>query len=383
MKSILTKIACVLALSVILFSCSKDETLRDTKVTEVKNIYEPVSGKSVVLQSSASASLYFEWEPAKAEDSGMVLYEIAFDKEGGDFSNPIYKMASDNNGGYNHATITHKILNKVAGLAGIEAGATGKVIWTVISSKGINEKKATVSNTLEITRLVGFTDIVSAYITGEATEGGAGLSDAVAMKLMPDGTFEAYTKLIAGKTYHFTDSKVGTPRTFYLDNGIIKEGANSITASKTGVYRIKLDFNVASSTFTEITNIQLYFCPTDAYLFSLDYQGKGVWKASSKPITFKQESWGKDERYKFKMTTVNAAGTTVDEWWGTPNTDSRPNASSPDSYYYLYQVDVLSFDRWDGKFKFATEMDGALADVSVLFQADKPYTHQIVKVGNQ
>lgn len=383
MKSIIFKSFWALALITLLFSCKKDETLRDTKVTEVKNLYEPTDNKAVVLQSVDGASVYFEWEPAKAEDSGMVLYELAFDKEGGDFSNPVYKMASDNNGAYNHATVTHKVLDKIFGLAGVEPGNSGKLIWTVISSKGINDLKSSVSRTLEVKRLVGFPDVIEAYLTGEATEGGADLANAIAMKSISTGVFEVYTKLTAGKTYHFVSSKTGTPRTFFVDNGIIKEGATSITAPKTAVYRIKLDFGVASSSYTEITDIQLYFCPTDQLWFSMPYVGNGVFKATSQPITFKQEGWGRDERYKFKMTTINAAGETVAEWWGTPNTDSRPSADSPASYYYIQQVDILSFDRWDGKFKFAGEMDMALADVSMIFQSDKPYTHEVKKVGNQ
>ena len=124
----------------------------------------------------------------------------------------------------------------------------------------------------------------------------------------------------------------------------------------------------------------MFFCPTNSYLFSMPYIGNGMFKASSQPITFKQEGWGRDERYKLKMTTINSAGDTVEEWWGTPNTDSRPNASSPASYYYLYPVNN---SQWDGKFKFAGEMDLALADVTAYFQAEIPYTHSIVKVGNQ
>jgi hypothetical protein len=361
-------------------SCQKDE-LSNTKVTAVKTLYEPTNGKSVVLQSSASASLYFEWEPAKAEDSGMVLYEVAFDKEGGDFSNPIYRMASDNNGGYNHATISHKQLNKIAAMAGIQSAATGKLIWTVFSSKGINDVKADESRTIELTRLAGFAEVpVDVYVTGEGSEGGTDLAKASIMKATANGEFEVYTKLTAGKTYFFTDAKVGSPRKFYTDKGLLKEGTTGSTVTKTGVYRVKLDFNVGSSIYTEITNIELFFCPTNAFLFSLDYQAKGEWKASSKPITFKQEGWGRDERYKFKMTTINSAGETVEEWLGTPNTDSRPTASSPASYYYLYPVDN---SQWNGKFKFAGEMDMALADVRVLLQADAPYTHEVKKVGNQ
>lgn len=380
MKSLLFKLTILVSLLVAFVGCD-DEDMKDTKVTAVKALYEPTNAKSVVLQSSASASLYFEWEPAKAEDSGMVLYEVAFDKEGGDFSAPVYRMAADNNGGYNHATLSHKQLNKIAGMAGIESAQTGKLIWTVFSSKGINDVKAEEVRTLEITRLAGFAEIpVDVFVTGEGSEGGTNLSKASIMKATAAGEFEVYTKLTAGKTYYFTDAKVGTPRKFYVENGLLKEGATTVTTSKTGVYRIKLDFNVGSAVYTEITDMQLFFCPTNSFLFSLDYIAAGAWKASSKPITFKQEGWGRDERYKIKMTTLNSAGETVDEWWGTPNTDSRPTSSSPASYYYLYPVDS---DQWNGKFKFAGEMDLALVDFSVLLQAENPYTHEVKKVGNQ
>ena len=381
MKTILLNLTILISFLFAFTGCNNDDELKDTHVTAVKTLYEPANGKSIVLQSSASASLYFEWEPAKAEDSGMVLYEVAFDKEGGDFSNPIYRMASDNTGGYNHATISHKQLNKIAGMAGIGSAETGKLIWTVFSSKGINDVKAEESRTLEITRLSGFADVpVDVFVTGEASEGGTDLTKARMMKAIANGEFEVYTKLTAGKSYNFVDAKVGSPRKFYVENGLLKEGTTSVNVAKTGVYRINLDFNVGSAVYTEITDFQLFFCPTNEFLFSCDYTENGIFKASSKPITFKQEGWGRDERYKFKMTTINAAGETVEEWWGTPNTDSRPNSSSPASYYYLYPVNN---SQWDGKFKFAGEMDMALVDVTAYFNADGEYTHSIVKVGDQ
>lgn len=381
MKSLLIKLTILASLMIAFVACNEDEELRDTKVTAVNSLYEPTDAKSVVLQSSASASVYFEWEPAKAEDSGMVLYEVAFDKEGGDFSAPIYKLASDNNGGYNHATLTHKQLNKIGAMAGIESAATGKLIWTVFSSKGINELKAAESRTLEITRLAGFADVpVDVFVTGEGSEGGTDLSNASVMKAVAIGEFEVYTKLTEGKAYYFTDAKVGTPRSFYVESGLVKEGTTTITATKTGVYRINLDFTVGSAVYTEITDMQLFFSPTNEFLFSLPYLANGEWKANSQPITFKQEGWGRDERYKIKMTTINSAGETVEEWWGTPNTDSRPNASSPASYFYLFPVNN---SQWDGKFKFAGELDMALVDMSVLLQAESPYTHSFTKVGEQ
>lgn len=381
MKTILLNLVIFSSLMLGFSACDDNDESVNLKVTAVKELYEPANGKTIVLQPSASASLYFEWEPARAADGGMVLYELAFDVEGGDFSTPIYRMPSDNNGGYHNATVSHALLNKICGFAGIESSATGKIIWTVFSTKGVNGVKAEGYRTLQITRLSGFAELpVDVYVTGEATEVGATLANAQVMKAVANGEFEIYTQLTAGKTYRFTDGKAGAPRQFYVDNGVLKEGNSECTVETTGVYRIKLDFNSGSSVYTRVTDIQLYFCPTDAFLFSTTYQGHGIWKAFNRPITFKQESWGRDERYKIMMTTVNSAGETVEEWWGTPNTDSRPNADSPASYYFLYPVDN---SQWNGKFKFASEMDNSLVDFTVFLQAENSYTHSIVKVGNQ
>ena len=65
-------------------ACNSDGEVRHLGVTAVKTLYAPDNGEAVVLQSSASASLYFEWEPALAEDGGAVLYELGFSLEGGD-----------------------------------------------------------------------------------------------------------------------------------------------------------------------------------------------------------------------------------------------------------------------------------------------------------
>ncbi|MDR2087342.1 MAG: SusE domain-containing protein, partial [Dysgonamonadaceae bacterium] len=225
-------------------SCNDDKEI-NLNVTPVKQLYEPTDGKSVELESSASAALYFEWEAAKAEDGGMVLYEVAFDRENGDFSNPVYRMASENNGGRNYLTITHKQLNKIAGMIGIGPAETGKLKWTVFSSKGVNEVKAEVARTLEIKRLQGFDEIpVDLYIAGEASEGGATLADAPLFKMVNPGEFEIYTQLTAGKTFYFVDGKTGDARRFYADGVVLKENETGISEiAITGVYKIEVDFN--------------------------------------------------------------------------------------------------------------------------------------------
>jgi hypothetical protein len=386
MKAIITKLTIITAFIAAFVACSSDGEVRDLGVSAVKNLYEPDNGKTVVLQSSDNAILYFEWEPAKAENSGMVLYEIVFDKPDGNFANPVFVMAADNNGEHNHATISHKQLNKIAAMMGIESAQQGTFKWTVFSSKGINPVKAEQERSITVTRLAGFADIpAKVYVTGDASETGTDISKALEMKSIATegGEFEIYTKLTAGKTYQFVSANNGTPRTFYTDGGQVKETGTS-TVATTGVYKITLDFNTSICTYTLITRIGFYFCPDGRVLFDLDYIGNGVWKASSKPVTFHQESWGRDERYKFRMFVKENGGADPEkelEWATLNSTDSRPTATSPESYYYLRLLTTLS--QWDNKWKMMGEMDYALVDFTIYLQSDKPYTHSVVKVGEQ
>jgi hypothetical protein len=376
MKTILFKIAIVATFAALFVSCDDKKVLTNLNVTGVKKLYEPTQGKVVKLATSASANLYFEWEPAKAEDSGMVLYEVAFDKEGGDFSSPIYKIASDNNGSLNHASISHKIINKVAALAGIKPSETGKISWTVFASKGINEVKGEQFGLIQVTRLSGFEDLpIDLYLTGEGSEGGATLANALKFKSTAPGEFEIYTKLTAGKDYQFVEGISGTPKNYYVNGDVLKLGGKSQIAT-TGIYRIKLDFNIGAVSFTEIKKIELYFSPNDTYMFELTYDSKGKWKAVNKSIVFKQQSWGRDERYKFSMTTADALGQESEEWWGSTNADnSRPTTATPASYFKMVPVDD---SQWDYTFKFQTEADNANVNVLVFFTGDEEYRHQIV-----
>ncbi len=182
-------------------------------------MYEPTDGKEVVLQSSASASPFLEWESAKAEDSGAPLYEVVFDKEGGDFSKPIYKVLSDNGGSLSYATISHKTLNKVGAAAGLNSGGTGLLLFsTVMASRGLNSVMAKESKKLTITRLVGFEEIpAQLYLTGSATEGRMDASKAVACASAEKDKFEVFTKLEGGKTYKLVDRAAEGAKVFYIN----------------------------------------------------------------------------------------------------------------------------------------------------------------------
>lgn len=356
--------------------CNKDKNLDHTAVTAVKQMFTPQDNLFVKLQPATSASVVFEWEQAKAEDGGLVLYEIAFDKESGDFSTPVYKMVTDNGGVFNKATVTHKTLNMVANLAGIPSLGTGKLKWTIFSSKGINEVKAAASRTVEVQRPAGFATVpADVFLTGTATEAGATLGSAMQLKQTSNGVFEIYTSLKAG-TYSFVDRKAGTPVTYSISGGDLKEGGTTTVAGATKVFRLILDFNNASVTLTEIKEVGLWFAPNNTIYFNLNYTANGVWKAENQSIVFKQESWGRDERYKFRFK-VNDGTADSFEWVGSSQNDNqRPTATSPASYWYLLKIN--NNDQWNYCYKFQTEADNKNCDIIVSFPAGAPYTHQVV-----
>ena len=59
--------------------------------------------------------------------------------------------------------------------------------------------------------------------------------------------------------------------------------------------------------------------------------------------------------------------------------DSRPTASSPESYYYMQLLTGANVTQWDNKWKLMGDFDGVPATYTIYLTADQPYTHSIVK----
>jgi len=370
-------LALPVSLGLILTGCGKDDHALNTNLQAVSRLNAPVDDKYIKLQPATSATVSFEWDQARAEDGSLVLYELVIDKDGGDFSNPIAKITSDGGGVQNKLTLSHKDLNSIAGKAGIAALATGKLKWTVNASKGYNIQPAKESRTIEVERPNGFAEIpVDVFLTGDATEAGADLAKAVKLKSTAPGVFEIYTSLKDGK-YKFVDRNTGTPTTYSIDATTLKEGGESTQSGGTKVYRLRLDFNNTAATITEITAVGLWFAPENSIMYDLNYTTNGTWTFENKLINFHQESWGRDERYKFRVSVKAADGTAGTEWYGSSNADNnRPTAATPLSFWELRPV--VNSDQYNYCYKFASEVDGKNCDVKLFFSPDKTYTHQVI-----
>src|SRR5437588_863855 len=144
----------LLGLVVILFaaalnSCKKDVKTLNLGVQPVTAINAPANDTSIIIAPATGQSVVFKWTASASQD--LVLYEVVFDKQGGDFSKPIYTVVSDGSGVQTQATVSQKTLNMIANSAGIAALASGPIKWTVVTSKVTNNLVSTTSHAMTLT----------------------------------------------------------------------------------------------------------------------------------------------------------------------------------------------------------------------------------------
>lgn len=362
----------LLLLIVMITSCKKDVKELNENVSAVGQLSLPADQASLKLTpTDASASLLFKWDATTAQDGELVLYEIAFDKENGDFSNPFYKVVSDGGGVQTQLRLTHKDLTKIAALGGIASSTTGKIKWAVIVSKASNRKVSAQTRILQLERPAGFAELPNElYITGSATEGGEDISKALKLKKLEGGVFEIYTSLKAG-TYQLTDKAGADGKKFYVDGVLVKEGTTAVTVTgATKVYHLKYDFNVATVLdASEIQSFGLYMSAYGAEIGQLNYVGNGVWQSGVIPVVFYQFSWGRDERYKFAVHT--AAGV---QYLGSSNLNNVSPVGQGASYFYLNEV---TSDQWNNTYKFNPTADNHNVKVTATLSAGGSYTHEV------
>lgn len=369
MKTNILAMACGLMAVLSSFGCKKDKEFKDVQITEVSTFYSPDDAKKIVL--SSSGSLYFEWEKAVAMDNGVVYYDVIFDKENGDFSKPIYSIPSDNLGISTGLAVSHKVMNTIGRLAGIESSEQGTIKWTVVSSRGISKVISNQVRKLTFARFGGIDAPEALYLTGEGTEAGTDLAQALTVKALPGGDeFEVYTKLLAGKNYKFVDSRTNVTRTFSIDKTAIKENGEGSSVDKDGVYRIILNFSVGNVSFQEISKLDFYMC-TPQKRTSLTYQGKGIWNVPNLEPDFTSGGFG-DDRYFFFMTIDGK-----EQKIGSRAEDNVPPTVKTGSYFYTF-FHPTDDNQWRFSYKFPNR-SVTRCSVTVSFSAElADYSHEIV-----
>jgi len=380
-------ISAVLALLILAGACKKDTRSIDLTVTAVEALYTPADSQYIKLNPAANQSQSFQWQQAKAADGSLVLYEVAFDQVGGDFSHPFYSTVSDGKGVQNTLTLSHGDLNKIAALGGADFFQRKKFIWTVFSSKGTNSVKAKTFRVIDLERPAGFAVLpANIYLTGSATEGGADLSAALQMKQTSSGEFEVFTKLSAG-TYSFVDAKTGAAKKYYLASangatGILTDGENTFTGASR-LMRIRLSFNNVNGSMAEIKSVQLWYCDANAFWFTLPYTSNGIWRYNGYKVVLNTVPWGLEDRYKYKMV-INDGSGDKDQWLNGATGDSP---GQDGQYPHTLAYKTINFDAnnssqydWSWKFDKTYLTQNSMADFWISLRATDPaYTENYQK----
>lgn len=361
------------------FGCAQKFEL-DTNFTMPTELESPAS---VTLDVTSSETVVLSWKGGFANDGGIILYNVLFDEEGGDFSEPIASMPSDLGAG-SQLTLTHAQLNTIARNAGVKPNETGKFIWTVTGAKGGVTKKFDGFNSITVTRGEGIDNMPEKLFVAGSAAKEAGQE----FRVVEEGLYVIYTKLGAGKLSFKSEKNAGF--NFFADaTNKLNEGEGEYdvqTAPESGLARITVNFNTLNVKIEEIgTTVRLawgatYNDPaTDP--MTLEYAGNGNFEGRGEVVFYGPGREGTpdwcswvEERYYF-IATVDGA----EVCWGS---DDAGNAILPDGteeHFYLNEFAGVS--QWDNLWKMDHALDLSNVAVTIYTNKDNKWTHTCETAG--
>lgn len=375
----------------LLMSCTENYELK-VGFDAPESLVTPLNNQVIAIDLESGTQTYFEWSKSKSYYGGVVLYEVYFDKENGDFSNPIFKTVSNGGGGDNWLSLTPKQLISLAKLAGIAIDSEGVVKWKVVASQGGERKETVEIRQLILKRPAGISEIPNElYIYGPGFEAKE-IETAMKCKKIEDGVFEIFAAVSNGEIK--LCNSIGNEKVYYKLDGnnklIESEDQSGIVMSGTGnAYRIIVDFNLLTIAATEIKTIQM-IRTWQANLGDLTYIGNHKFEVKNIALPFYHD-WGyPEERYRFWVTTN--AGLEI---WGSYHNDNmtasnipgltafnvEPDGGQPAEYYNVYNLaDIPSPGQnqdWTGMYKLPKGSENKHADVLIDMSVTGDYKHYI------
>lgn len=339
-------------------SCEETETYSDLVPSD--ELYFPRDKYTVDL--STGKDVILEW---KSSGEGFVVYEVVFDTETGDFSNPLYVILSANNGASPNVTVSSSTLNSIALKAGCLPGSTVTLKWTVRVWKGAESALYDESRNISVTRANTVSPLpIEVSVSGTATENDATI-ELVAATPVSDtkgnpnyvsqvqreiGGFECFTRLDAGN-FTVTDDQ---GRYFRLDESgsILQAEEGSVTENtETGIYYLYLDFNTMRWSKKEIDKVEFERRAGYGAIGVMDYKGNGVW-------TLVDFDWGSESDSRYAFICYYKDGTS--EKWGHFEDDCR-QSKDPDSvqgYMNVYRFNNATVGEWEDTWKTKGDTEG-------------------------
>lgn len=366
----------LIVFALIIFAGCKDSYEFNSNFSVPTVFHNPAS---ILVDLTSTKNIVFSWDGGKAEDGGIVLYEVVFDKENGDFSQPLYSVKSDM-GANPQLTLTPVVLNKIARAAGTKIGESVRLKWNVKASRGGVVKMGEGEGKITVTR--PSEEIPEQlYLYGTATENKG--NEGVRCRMVSDGVFVIYTRLTSG-TLLFADGMDGEAIYYTLDDsGKLIEGKEGAEMSGYEVpVRLTVDFNTKKTMIDLISGIRMIWGASFSTIANLSYSGNGVFEAPDTKIVFLGPGrpdtpdwcgWA-EERYYF-IATINEE----DVCWGRMDGISAERPSDNESSKF-YELGEFAWSQWDHLWKMNGNLDLKTCTVTIQTDLDGLMVHQFNNV---
>ena len=213
---------------------------------------EPIITTTTIDPTSTADFFHFKWQKSTpAAGSPAVKYRVVFDLEDGDFSDPLFSIASDNNGADSALKMTYQQLSDSLFENGRkDLSKEDRIKWAVQAITGDWVLLSNVNNGMNFFRQVRF------YIVG-SIEGLPVWNINEPTQLIPDkaagryaNVFYGYFKLKAGNEFKFFKTKGDWDSGYGPVSGSdgeyttgFRQGNGNFTVTADGVYRVTIDLS--------------------------------------------------------------------------------------------------------------------------------------------
>lgn len=277
-----------LLLALLLAACEMDSNMQALGNWTMTEPQLKSAAEEIVLdENQPDAAFTFEWEPAVTSNRFIVNYRFLLVEQGAeDFSEALLEVIPGNSG--RGLSVSPKAVDINYGLwaACYPAGQSADLEWVVVAKAIEQERIGRLPIT--ITPYASEYQPQSLFIAGSATENGAEVGQALAMKqlMKADGTatgiYELYTSLTNDGTFHFRDKAAVGARQIGGEGGNLIPCGVGMSVPEAGVYRVRVDLHTNSY---ELAALDRWSLVGDAVEggwggdVPLDYVGEGKWRA--------------------------------------------------------------------------------------------------------
>lgn len=284
MKKIKILLSTFLVLAFI-FSCEEDnlDPIGEWDLSEPSLLS---TNEALVLdEDQPNETFEFTWDPAVSTARYQVRYTLLLSSPGNQ-EDPLLSKASENGGRDTKGSFTAGEIDLALSFAGFEAGEEVDLEVTVIAES--IDKQTTDSAEISVMRFETEYLPEDLFLSGDATEAGSDLSQALSMRSLKDAdnnatdVFEIYTHLEAGAGFEiYSDNSLPAHSYGGSEGNLVKNG-DPITVTETGEYRLTVDLAEETYSLLKVDHLSVVGDVIAAGWGGdepLEYIGNGVWES--------------------------------------------------------------------------------------------------------